>query len=156
MPADPKILAERREAIVKILKEEKHPIEQQADLVEILRLRGIQATQSSVSRDLKALGVVRVKGYYELPEWAEEGHESPFDAVAHFVQWVKPVNPCHILLVTRKGAGHLVNQALEDSGWDELLGTVAGVNSVLVLTDNTIEQRMFYERLKRYSQERQE
>jgi len=153
MPADPKVLARRREAILKILKEEKQPIEQQADLVERLRLEGIQATQSSVSRDLRALGVIRVQGYYELPEWAEEGHDSPFDAVAHFVRLVKPVNPCHILLVTRQGAGHLVNQALEDSGWDELLGTVAGINSVLVLTDNTIEQRMFYERLKRYRRE---
>lgn len=153
MPADRKTLEARRTAILEILKDETHTIEQQADLVQRLHDRGIQATQSSVSRDLQALGVIRVQGHYEVPEWALLDEPSPFDKVARFLQWVKPINPCHVLLVTHPGAGPLVAQALEDCEWGSVLGSVAGVNSVLVLCDNTLEQRIFYERLKQYKPE---
>lgn len=150
MPADPKVLEQRRMAILEILRDEDRPIEQQEDLVQRLRAKGFQATQSSVSRDLRALGVIRIKGHYELPRWAEEGHESPFDAVVSMLLWVKPVPPCHILLVTKPGAGELVATGLRESAWESILGMVADANSVLVLTENTIEQRVLYERLKQY------
>ena len=153
MPADRKTLEARRNAILEILKDETHTIEQQADLVQRLHDRGIQATQSSVSRDLQALGVIRVKGQYEVPEWALLDEPSPFDKVAHFIRRVKPINPCHILLVTHTGAGPLVAQTLEDCEWSSVVGSVAGVNSVLVLCDSTLEQRIFYERLKQYKHE---
>lgn len=153
MPADPKVLEQRRMAILSILREDDLPIEQQADLVERLRAKGFQATQSSVSRDLQALGVIRVKGHYELPEWSQEGYESPFDAVVSMVQRVKPVPPCHILLVTRPGAGELVANGLRESYWPSVLGMLADANSVLLLADNHVEQRVTYERLKRYSKD---
>ena len=58
MPAEVDVRSRRREAVLEIIAE--RPVERQEQLVELLRARGIDATQSSVSRDLKALGVAKL------------------------------------------------------------------------------------------------
>src|SRR3954468_3175025 len=102
MPADRAGQERRKEAIQEILRKDQG-IEEQKDLVEKLREMGIQATQSSVSRDLRDLGAVRSKGYYMIPSWSDE-EESPFRRVTDFIRSVKPAGPYQILLVTDPGA----------------------------------------------------
>src|SRR5690349_22429585 len=95
MSSDREVQAQRRQAIVEILTGD-HKVEEQKELVELLRERGLPATQSSVSRDLKELGAVRTRGHYEIPSWTEEEDEesvSPFRKVAPFVRAVKPAGP---------------------------------------------------------------
>jgi len=153
MSASQESQARRRKAIVDILSEDEK-VHEQKDLVEILRQRGISATQASVSRDLKALGAVRARGHYEIPSWLdEEEEESPFRRVTDFVRSVRPCGPYQTLLVTEKGAGRIVAQAIEESGWEDVLGTVDGDSSVLILTANFFFQRLVYERLKYYLSE---
>ena len=107
MSSDREIQAKRRQAIVEILAEDSK-VSEQKELVERLRARGIPATQSSISRDLKVLGAVRTQGYYEIPSWSEEEEEeegvSPFRKVIPFVQAVKPAGPYQTLVVTAPGA----------------------------------------------------
>jgi transcriptional regulator of arginine metabolism len=149
MPADRSGQARRKEAILEILREDQK-IEEQKDLVEKLLEKGIQATQSSVSRDLRDLGAVRSKGYYMIPSWEdeEEEQESPFRKVVDFILEVKPAGPYQTLIITDPGAGGVVAQAIDDAKWEDIEGTVAGINSVLVLTDNHIFQKLLFERLK--------
>ena len=150
MSSDREVQARRRQAIVEILNSERK-VEEQKELVELLRERGLPATQSSVSRDLKVLGAVRTRGYYEIPSWSEDEEEegvSPFRKVVSFVRAVKPAGPHQTLLVTEPGAGRVVAQAIEDSEWEDIVGTVNGDNSVLILTENFLFQRLVYERLK--------
>jgi arginine repressor len=108
MSSDREIQARRRQAIVEILAEDPK-VSEQKELVERLRARGIPATQSSISRDLKVLGAVRTQGYYEIPSWSEEEEEedgvSPFRRVIPFVRAVKPAGPYQTLVVTEPGAG---------------------------------------------------
>ena len=56
---------ERRGAIVRILRDA--PVRRQADLVRLLKQAGHDATQSSISRDLRDLGVLKASGRYVLP-----------------------------------------------------------------------------------------
>ena len=63
---------ERRLAIVKLLRD--NAIERQSELVELLRSKGYVATQSSVSRDLKDMGAIKIKTGYSLPEDSAAGN----------------------------------------------------------------------------------
>ena len=56
---------ERRAAIVRILREGRVP--RQEDLVRLLKRAGFDVTQSSISRDLRDLGVLKANGRYALP-----------------------------------------------------------------------------------------
>jgi transcriptional regulator of arginine metabolism len=150
LPSDLEAQAKRRQAIVEILTGDQQ-ISEQRVLIELLRGRGIPATQSSVSRDLKVLGAVRTQGYYEIPSWSEEEEEdgiSAFRKVVPFIRAVKPAGPYQTLLVTDPGAGRVVSQAIDESEWEDIAGTVDGDSSVLILTENFFFQRLVYERLK--------
>jgi len=151
MPADRANQERRKEAIREILQEEGQAIEEQKDLVERLRERGIQATQSSVSRDLRDLGAVRSKGHYTIPSWADEEEdeqESPFRKVVPFIGEVRQAGPHQTLLLTLPGAGGIVAQAIDEEEWRDVVGTVAGANSVLILTENMVFQKLVFQRLK--------
>jgi len=149
MPADRAAQERRKEAIQEILRKDQG-IEEQKDLVERLREMGIQATQSSVSRDLRDLGAVRSKGYYMIPSWEEEEEESPFRKVVDFILEVKPAGPYQTLLITEPGAASLVAHAIDLGKWEDVVGTLAGDNSVLILTDHAFDQKLVFERLKYY------
>jgi transcriptional regulator of arginine metabolism len=153
MPSDREVQARRREALVAILTGEEK-VTDQRDLVEMLRKLGIPATQSSVSRDLKALGAVRARGYYEIPSWSEEedtDYVSPFRRVLPFLRRVKQAGPYQLLVITEPGAGRIVSQAINDSEWEDVVGTIDGDSAVLILTENFFFQRLVYERIKYYA-----
>jgi transcriptional regulator of arginine metabolism len=151
MSSDRTIQARRRGALVGILLGGQKVAEQK-ELVEMLRERGIPATQPSVSRDLKALGAVRTKGYYELPSWDEEEDEeegvSPFRKVVPFLLAVKTAGPYQTLLVTEPGAGRIVSEAIEESEWEDIVGTIDGDSAVLILTENFFFQQLVHHRLR--------
>lgn len=152
MSSDREAQANRRKAVLQILLGDQKVTDQQ-DLVEQLRARGIPATQSSISRDLKVLGAVRTRGYYEIPSWTEEEEEegvSPFRQAVPFVRAVKPAGPYQTLVVTAPGAGRMVSHAINESAWEDVVGTIEGDSSVLILTENFFFQRLIYERLKYY------
>ncbi len=154
MPSDREVQARRREALVAILTGEEEKVTDQRDLVEMLRKLGIPATQSSVSRDLKALGAVRARGYYEIPSWSEEedtDYVSPFRRVLPFLRRVKQAGPYQLLVMTEPGAGRIVSQAINDSEWEDVVGTIDGDSAVLILTENFFFQRLVYERIKYYA-----
>lgn len=149
MPSDREIRDRRREAIREILLHGE-PVSQQGDLVLRLEARGFAATQSNVSRDLRDIGAVRRDGIYQIPSWADATDESDFLEVGRFIQTVKTAGPHQMLLVTEPGAGWLVAKAIELDNWDELVGTHASHDSVLLLTSHAFWQRILYDRLKFY------
>lgn len=56
--------------------------------------------------------------------------------------------PYQLFLATEPGAGRVVAQAINASEWEDIVGTVDGDSSVLILTENFLFQRLVYERLK--------
>ena len=146
MPSSREVQEQRRKAILEILQGD-HPVSQQKDLVQMLQERGIAATQSSVSRDLSEIGAVRIRGQWMLIGVHDVG---VFERVAKHVTEVRFAGPHLMLLKTQPGAGALVAQALDESEWDEVEGTVAGLNSVLILTHDAFFQKIVNVRLQGY------
>jgi transcriptional regulator of arginine metabolism len=129
---------QRQHRITKLL--ETQAVANQAQLVELLGAEGIEATQTTVSRDLEELGAVKVRlpggdGAYALPELPV--HQiAPSDHLRRVMgEWVVEVARSGNLIVLRTppGCAHVVGSALDRSGLDGFLGTVAGDDTVLVV-----------------------
>lgn len=138
----------RQEALLEILMDRRN-IGSQTELQELLRERGIEATQSSVSRDLKELGIKRVKGRYVLPPWRSVG-EGDFKQVVGFLQSAVPAGSNIVVIVTSPSAARVVAWAIDSAGWPEVRGTVAGEDTLFVALDDDGAQSTFLQRLKEY------
>jgi transcriptional regulator of arginine metabolism len=152
MPQDREALL-RRQLVIRDILSEEEPVKDQQELVERLRKRGIQATQSSISRDLKDLGAVRSGGRYSIPSWVEKAEESPFRRVLGLIGSVRTAGPYQMLIQTQDGAGAAVAAAIDASDWEDLVGTVAGYSSVLLLTEHKFFQDLLMYRLKFFRDE---
>lgn len=134
---------QRQQAIARLI--EQHEVTNQPQLVELLAGEGITATQATVSRDLDDLGAVKVRvpggaTVYAVPEFAPE-RVAPLDQLRRVMgEWVAEVTHSGNLVVVRTppGCAHVVASALDRSGLDGLLGTVAGDDTMLCVAGESI------------------
>ena len=89
---------ERRRAIALLLRE--HSLERQSELVQLLRAQGFAATQSSVSRDLKDMGAIKLKKGYSLPEDEPAGNGDSMLAVAELVREIRTAGANLLVVAT--------------------------------------------------------
>jgi len=136
---------ERRSAIVKILREQ--AVGRQADLVRLLRKQGHEATQSSVSRDLRELGVLKAGDRYLLMTEVAEPVKDDFDALAGFVREVRPAGASLTVVRTTIGAAQSVAVAVDRAHWPEVVGTISGDDTIFVATAGAREQQKLLQRL---------
>jgi transcriptional regulator of arginine metabolism len=124
----------RRTAIVRLLRHS--PVRRQQELVRLLRREGHAATQSSISRDLRELGVLKHAEGYVLPDSAEIAArtQADFGTVAQFVREIRTAGPSITVLKTTIGAAQSVAAALDKAGWDEVVGTVSGDDTMFIAT----------------------
>ena len=135
--------AQRQHRIARLLAE--HGVTNQAQLVELLADDGVSATQATVSRDLDDLGAIKVRvpggsTVYAIPELPTDQF-APTDQLRRVLgEWVVELRRSQNLLVLRTppGSAHVVGSALDRSGLDGVLGTVAGDDTVLVIADEDI------------------
>ena len=147
MPMDHEIKETRQQAILEILPSER--VTSQLELVDLLRRRGISATQSSVSRDLRELGVAWIGGRYALPP--ERGEADPGLAeFARFLRGVKPAGPYLTVVFTAVGTAQSVGLAIDRAGWPEVVGTMAGDDTVFAATASVRDQKRFIQRLESF------
>lgn len=122
----------------------KHPVTSQPQLLELLSVEGITATQATVSRDLEDLGAVKVRvpggdTVYAIPEY-EPNRIAPEDQLRRVMgEWVAEVRHAHhnVIIRTPPGCAHVVASALDRAGITGVLGTVAGDDTLLVIADET-------------------
>ena len=154
-PAAPARLTknQRQHRITKLL--EGQPVTSQAQLVALLAEQGVDATQTTVSRDLDDLGAVKVRlpggdTAYALPELPV--HQiAPEDHLRRVLgEWVVEVAHSGNLVVLRTppGSAHVVGSALDRSGLEEVVGTVAGDDTVLVVVAEPVGGAVMAERLR--------
>ena len=79
-------LADRRNAILRILRGAR--VRRQEDLVDLLKADGFEVTQSSVSRDMRELGVLKAQGRYLPPGDEVARAQGDFAAISRFVRWL--------------------------------------------------------------------
>ncbi|HUC36658.1 MAG TPA: arginine repressor [Acidimicrobiales bacterium] len=129
---------QRQHRIARML--ERHGVTSQAQLVSLLAQDGVEATQTTVSRDLEELGAlkVRVAGgdtVYALAELPVH-QRAPEEHLRRVLgEWVAEVGQSGNLVVLRTppGSAHVVASALDRSGLEGVVGTVAGDDTVLVV-----------------------
>lgn len=116
----------RHQAIRALLTRER--IRRQSELVGRLREQGFETTQASVSRDLRSLGVTKVRGAYRLPD---DPRQIP-PSILGLIESAMPAGD-HLLVVhTRVGAAQPVGVAIDEAEWPEVVGTIAGDDTIFV------------------------
>lgn len=146
MPTDIEQRDRRRQAIVDLVRRTR--ISSQEELRAKLAARGFEATQPSVSRDLRDLGVGKAGGRYVLADELGPETRDALGEVVHFVRDVRPAGPHLAVVSTTVGAAQTVAIALDHAGFAELVGTVAGDDTIFVATATASQQRRFIERLR--------
>jgi transcriptional regulator of arginine metabolism len=129
---------QRQHRIARLL--EAQPVTSQGQLVELLAADGVVATQATVSRDLEELGAIKVRAaagesVYAIPELPKE-QRAPEDHLRRVMgEWVVEVAHSGNLVVLRTppGCAHVVGSALDRSLLPDVLGTVAGDDTLLVV-----------------------
>jgi transcriptional regulator of arginine metabolism len=147
----PKVLtdtqqADRREAIMRILRG--GSVRNQQDLVRLLKKQGHEVTQSSVSRDLRDLGVLKAAVGYVLPSEDSARANGDFRAVAQFFRGFKPAGPCLTVVRTTVGAAQSVAVAIDKAEWPEVVGTLSGDDTIFIATNGASAQARLEERLR--------
>jgi len=130
--------AQRQQAIADLLANE--AITSQDQIVDHLADQGITATQATVSRDLEDLSAIKVRmpggaSAYAIPDHPHE-HVVPAGHLRRiFSEWVVGVDSSGNMVVLRTlvGSAHVVASAIDRSGLDEVLGTVAGDDTLFVV-----------------------
>jgi len=144
MPNESELRNLRHKAIVAILR--RTPIRRQEELVERLAARGFEVTQSSVSRDLRDLAVAKVAGRYRAPA-TPAGSESALEEIAQSLVAARSAGAHLTVVLTQTGAAPAVGLALDRAGWGEIVGTLAGDDTVFVATASARDQSRLLHRL---------
>ena len=126
---------ERQAAILELIGA--HDVASQEELRKLLERRGVSVTQATLSRDLRELGVVRVPGEagarYALPDTVvSDAIPSIETLLPQLFSSIDGVGELIVLHTIASGA-QPVSEAIDEAGWKEVLGTVAGENTILVI-----------------------
>lgn len=106
-------------------------VARQETLVQRLLDEGFQVTQSSVSRDLQELGVDKIGGRYTLPEARE---------VVPGIRSGESAGPHLLVLKTDIGAANLIAVKIDQIGLSEVVGTIAGDDTIFLATKSAADQ----------------
>jgi transcriptional regulator of arginine metabolism len=144
MPFSEASRSARQQAILDILQEQK--VTRQAEVVALLKSRGIAATQSSVSRDLRQLGIAKLGDRYGQARSStnDDNPRPPRD----FVRGTAPAGANLLVIRTAVGAAARVAVYLDRADWPEVVGTISGDDTVFVATDSVAGQRSVQARLR--------
>jgi transcriptional regulator of arginine metabolism len=134
----------RRILLAKIIREQ--TVGRQTELVDLLRKSGHIATQSSVSRDLRELGVAKMGDRYVLPETAMQP-KNDFSALRQFVSARLSAGTNLTILKTAIGSAQSVAVAIDTARWPEVVGTISGDDTIFIATAGAAEQRKLERRL---------
>src|ERR1700676_3292480 len=134
----------RRSMLAKIIREQ--AVGRQNELVAMLRKHGHAATQSSVSRDLRELGVAKVGDRYVLSD-AAPAPKNDFSTLKQFVSARLTAGTNLTVLKTTIGSAQSVAVAIDTAQWPEVVGTISGDDTIFIATAGADAQRKLELRL---------
>ncbi|MDK2820065.1 MAG: transcriptional regulator of arginine metabolism [Clostridia bacterium] len=115
------------------------PISTQDQLVQELRRRGLEVTQATISRDIKELGLVKVAVGDNLYCYAAPPEQRVINAYSRLQRFfndsiIKIDDSENLILIrTLPGTAHAIASCLDNMSWPEIIGTVAGDDTILVI-----------------------
>lgn len=118
-------------------------ISSQSELADLLAMQGYQVSQTTLSRDLLEMGAVRVRGPKQNLIYAPAGQA---DGSINPARWSQLAKLCQdvllsaeysanlVVLKTPPGAAQYFASAVDKAGWSEVLGTIAGDDTIMLIT----------------------
>ena len=144
---------QRHAAILRLLRD--HSISTQAELVEALHAAGHEVVQTTISRDIHELGLVKVRDpegrlIYAPPEAAEPARVEAVEAA--FARWALSIEPSGQLVVvqTPNGFTNPLAQAIDLARHPRIAGTIAGENTLLLVAREPTTGTQLAEELRGY------
>ncbi len=145
MRSTPKALRHHR--ILELV--DREPLVTQEDMVRRLAQQGVKITQATLSRDIKELGLVKTAEGYAAPGTLVEAAPGP--SLPHLLrEFVIDVREAQNLLVlkTPPGSAQPVASALDSESWPEVVGTIAGDDTILVIASDNKGCKQLAERIR--------
>ncbi len=140
---------QRHAAIIRIVRRER--VHNQEKLRELLHAEGIAVTQATLSRDLHNLGLSKVTdpaggSFYAVPS----EHLAPFPPVEQLVSTlllsIEGVGPFAVVK-TPPGSAEAIGGSLDHPSWEDVLGTIAGDDTLLIITRSEAARARVAQRL---------
>jgi transcriptional regulator of arginine metabolism len=141
---------DRQAEILDILR--KNRVTSQEALRELLNARGTEVTQATLSRDIRELRLVKVPGadgtgHYSLPEEWES--TPPLESLLPTL-FLSADGVDHLLVIhTMKGGAQTVAAAIDWEEWPEVVGTLAGDDTILIILRDPTALQAMRERVER-------
>ena len=128
--------AERQETIRQLLKS--RIIQTQEDLAEALREQGFQVTQATVSRDMKEMHLIKVSGRdggyrYAEPDYGWQGVNDRLIRLLRDCVTSTEAAGQMIVVKTMSGAANTAAEALDTMNMPEIIGSIAGDNTIFLV-----------------------
>jgi len=148
--------ADRRKRHLKILELiSTRPIHTQEDLAAALAAEGWDVTQSSISRDIAALKLVKVDGAYQRPARIAPAPEHPDERrIIEGVLTIETAGDALIVLHSPPGEANRVAVAIDRLAWSDVVGTIAGDDTIFVAVRDPAAQRRVLTRFRKLATKR--
>jgi transcriptional regulator of arginine metabolism len=144
--------AGRHARIVELIRDK--AIRSQTELAELLAGEGVQVTQATLSRDLEELGAVKVSGAYLIPEDGKRPlRETTEQGPARLLRLLRELltgvdhSGNMAILRTPPGAAQFLASALDRSGLTDVVGTIAGDDTIFVVARDVTGGKALAEKL---------
>lgn len=146
---------ERQAAIMEVV--QARAVESQEELRKLLRQRGWDVTQATLSRDLRDLGIARLPTpdggvRYAVPDGGSPDAGASLDsllpALFRSIDGVSEL----VVLRTVPGGAQPIAAALDGEGWPDILGTVAGDDSILIICRSEVARDRVIRRVRALSE----
>ena len=147
----------RQNEIIQIISN--RDIETQEELASALRLLGYKVTQATVSRDIRELRLIKVaaKGggfKYAKPERHEIAVSERLTRILTDSLVTVDSSGNIIVVKTLSGSANVAAEALDNLGWPDILGTIAGDNTIFIVTRNEANTTEITDRILKYAEQR--
>ena len=142
----------KRQALIREIVESQN-IQTQEELADALRVHGLNVTQATVSRDIKEMHLLKVlaeDGSYRYATMDKEEMGTSDRLIRMLADSVLELNSANNLIVIRtlSGSAHVAGEAVDSLRWPEVLGTIAGDNTILVIVRSNEEVETIIDRFR--------
>ena len=122
----------RHKAILDVIRSEQ--IASQEELLLGLKARHIEVSQATLSRDIQELRLAKTGGMYTVVDSEPAGKHSDESFRRIIREFLLDIAVAKNIVVVKTGPGHAstVSQALDEAGWPEAIGTIAGENTIFI------------------------
>ena len=139
-----------RHAVIRNLVNERE-VSSQDELRRLLFRRGHRVTQATLSRDIHELGLVKTDQGYKLPQ-GEEG-DLALPSIERLIQtFVYEVRTAlnQVVIKTSAGSAQPVSVAIDAEDWEEVVGTIGGDDTILVIATDSRAAEKLANRIRSY------